>query len=257
MDDMGVNFSLEQNWTCEKCTLINTGRNSTCLACGHRKQSTATWICKACGSRNPHTVVLCNHCGSDKLEFPRNADNNGKQWTCPQCTLSNPWTRTICSACRFEPSLVVADSAKASKSEGSATNQRLYPNLSLELHPAIAQQSSEVLKCPKCQSLLYDNVGVYCTVCHSPCPEEGFKPRPFPKSSIPSVSKGPVTDTWSCSGCTFHNKDSNSVCEVCGSARGVDAKPSTSGEDTDSSGTKCDFFFFFLQFFLFIVLVTG
>lgn len=236
MEQMGVNFSTEQDWTCEKCTLINPGRQSTCQACGHRKQLGVTWICKACGSRNPQTVVLCNHCGSEKLECPRNSDNDGKQWTCPRCTLTNPWTSNICYACHLDPSLVVADTAKGSTSEGSSSNQKLYPDLSLDLHPGIAQQSTEVLKCPKCQSLLYDNVGVLCTVCHSPCPEEGFKPRPFPKSSIPHVSKDLDNGNWSCSGCTFDNKASNSICEVCGSAREVEPKPSTSGETTDSSG---------------------
>ncbi len=228
-----MNFSTEQDWTCEKCTLINPGRNPTCLACGRRKQTTATWICKSCGSRNPQTVVLCNQCGSDKIESPRNSDHNGKQWTCPRCTLSNPWKTNVCSACQFDPSLVVADT---STSAGPSSNQRLYPDLSLELDPGIAQQSPEVLKCPNCQSLLYDNVGVNCTVCHSPCPEEGFKPRPFPESSISHVSKDFGTGSWSCSGCTFDNKHSNPICEVCGSAREVGPKPSTSGETTDSSG---------------------
>lgn len=232
---MGAKFSLEQQWTCKQCTLINPGRNSTCSACGHRKQSTATWTCRVCDSRNPQTLVLCNSCGSDK-GVARNADSNGKQWTCPRCTLTNPWNRSVCSACQFEPSIVESNSVKASESEETSSSQRIYPNLSLELHPTIAQQSSEGLKCPNCQSLLYDNVGVHCTVCHSPCPEEGFKPRPFPKSSIPSVSKGPLTDNWGCSQCTFVNEGSNSVCAVCGSDRGVEAKPSTLREDTDSTG---------------------
>lgn len=232
---MGANFSLEQQWTCNKCTLINRGRNSTCLACDHRKQSTATWICQFCGSRNPHTVVLCNSCGSDR-EVARNADSSGKQWTCPRCTLTNPWNRSICSACRLEPPIAVANSVKASVSERTFSRPKIYPDLSLELHPTIAQQSSEGLKCPKCQSLLYDNVGVHCTVCHSPCPEEGFKPRPFPKSSIPSVSKSPLGDRWSCSQCTFDNKGTNSFCELCESDRGVEAKPSTSDKDTGSTG---------------------
>lgn len=236
MEAMGLNSSTDHRWTCEKCTLINTGRNPTCSACGYRKQTTvSTWTCKVCGSRNPQTVILCNHCGSDRIESPRNANYNGKQWTCPRCTLTNPWKTSICSACQYDPSLVIADS---STSGGPSSNQRLYPDLSHELHPRIAQQSPEVLKCSKCQSLLYDNVGVYCTVCHSPCPEEGFKPRPFPKSSIPHVSKDVDDSHWSCSECTFDNKASSSVCEVCGRARDVGPNPpcSTSGETSDPTG---------------------
>ena len=229
-----MNFSTGPGWSCEKCTLINTGRNSTCSACRYPKQPTVSaWTCKVCGSRNPQTVVLCNHCGSDRIPSPRNSDHNGKQWTCRRCTLTNPWTASICSACQFDPSLIMADSPT---SGGSSSNQRLYPDLSLELHPRIAQQSPEVLKCPNCQSLLYDNVGFYCTVCHSPCPEEGFKPRPFPKSSVPHVSKDDCQ--WNCSGCTFANKAPKTVCEVCGRARDVGPNPPCSpfGETSDSTG---------------------
>jgi len=132
----------------------------------------------------------------------------------------------------------VADAAKGTTSQESASNRRLYPDLTLELYPEIAQQSSEVLKCPNCQSLLYDNVGLFCTVCRSPCPEEGFKPRPFPESSVPHISKDPDDQKWSCPGCTFENKASKSSCEVCGSEPVVEPKPSTSGETTDSSGSS-------------------
>ena len=239
MDSMGVNLSMEKDWPCEKCTLINPGRNPTCQACGHRKQPAEGWICKACASRNPQSLVLCNNCGSERFTAsspsPNTNTNHDKEWTCSRCTLANPWRNKICSACGLDPAVVVADSSKKTSPE-STSNRRLYPNLSLELYPEIAQQSSEVLKCSKCQSLLYDNVGLHCTVCRSPCPEEGFKPRPFPESSMPRASKDLAEQRWSCLGCTFENKASNSICEVCGSGREVELKPGTSGETTDSSG---------------------
>ena len=237
MEIMGVNLSTEPDWHCEKCTLINPGKNSTCQACGLRKQTTVSWICKACASRNPQALVLCNNCGSEKCigsaVLPNVNTSNSKQWTCSQCTLTNRWRSNTCSAC----GLVVTDREKEVTSKGSSSNRKLYPDLSLELYPEIAQQSSEVLKCPNCQSLLYDNVGLCCTVCHSPCPEEGFKPRPFPESSKPRESKELDNQKWSCPGCTFENKASNSVCEVCRSSHVVEPKPSTSGKTTDSSGT--------------------
>lgn len=237
MEIMGVNLSTEPDWHCEKCTLINPGKNGTCQACGLRKQTTVSWICKACASRNPQALVLCNNCGSEKCMGSAVLSDvntsNSKQWTCSQCTLTNPWRSNTCSAC----GLVVTDREKEVTSKESSSNRKLYPDLNLELYPEIAQQSSEVLKCPNCQSLLYDNVGLCCTVCHSPCPEEGFKPRPFPESSKPRESKELDNQKWSCPSCTFENKASNSVCEVCRSRRVVEPKPSTSGEITDSSGT--------------------
>lgn len=237
MEIMGVSLSTEPDWHCEKCTLINPGKNGTCQACGLRKQTTVSWICKACASRNPQALVLCNNCGSEKCIgsaiLPDVNTSNSKQWTCSQCTLTNPWRSNTCSAC----GLVVTDREKEVTSKESSSNGKLYPDLNLELYPEIAQQSSEVLKCPNCQSLLYDNVGLCCTVCRSPCPEEGFKPRPFPESSKPRESKELDNQKWSCPSCTFENKASNSVCEVCRSSRVVEPKPSTSGEITDSSGT--------------------
>lgn len=241
MDTMGVKLSTAEHWPCEQCTLINPGKNSTCQACGiNRKKFAESWICKACASRNPQSVVLCNHCGSEKLIGSTSTSPNSdheNEWTCRRCTLTNSWKNNICSACGSDPALGVADHAKDTTNPVSPSKRRLYPDLTLELFPEIARQSSEVLKCPKCQSLLYDNVGLFCTVCRSPCPEEGFKPRPFPESSIPRESKDRDDQTWSCSGCTFENKASNSICEVCESGRVVEPIPSTSGETTDSSGT--------------------
>lgn len=243
MDKMGVKLSTEQDWPCEKCTLINPGRDSTCQACGNRKQSNGSWICKACAFRNPQSSVSCNQCGSEKVMLSastgtsQNSDpSHGiirKQWTCIRCTLSNSRKNKICSACGFDPALIEADDGKDRANTESTKKQRLYPDLTLELHPEIAQRSSDqVLKCPKCQSLLYDNAGLVCTVCRCPCPEEGFKPRPFPESSIPRTSEDTDDQRWSCPGCTFENQNSNPVCQVCGSNRVTELKPSASGEST-------------------------
>lgn len=236
-----MNLSTQPDWQCEKCTLINPGRINICQACGRRKQHAESWVCDACASRNPHALVLCNNCGSKRLKASSvtpdaNNTSNGKQWTCSRCTLTNPWKNNTCSACGLDQALVLADPAKETTSTEPSSNRKIYPDLKLDLYPDIAQQSPEVLKCDKCQSLLYDNVGLHCTVCHSPCPEEGFKPRPFPESSKPRASKDLDDQKWSCSGCTFENKASNSICELCGSGREVEPKPSSSGETTDSSG---------------------
>lgn len=152
---------------------------------------------------------------------------NGKEWTCDRCTFSNLSKGTICSACGFSPSLVVADYAM------NTEKPRLYPTLPVELYSEIAQQNEEqVLKCPNCQSLLYDNAGLCCTVCHCPCPEQGFKPRPFPESSIRRTSDDSGGGKWSCAGCTFENKSHNSKCEICGHEGIVEASPS---EETTNS----------------------
>lgn len=225
MATMGLKLSTGESWHCAKCTLINPGRNSVCQVCGNRKQMPESWICNVCASRNPETLVLCNHCGSERVivstSTSRNSDSNHvREWTCDACTLTNLSKDSICSACGTSVSLAVTDPSRA------------------ELHPEIAEQNvDKVLKCPNCQSLLYDNVRRFCNVCHFPCPEQGFKPRPFPKSSIRSASEELSGGKWSCPGCTFENKSSSFKCKICGYDCIVAPKTRTSEETIDVPGT--------------------
>lgn len=218
MATMGSKLSTEENWHCAKCTFINLGRNSVCQVCGNRKQMHESWTCNVCAYRNPESLVLCNHCGSERVVVSTstslNSDlNHVTKWTCDACTLTNLCKDSICSACGSSRSLAVTDPS------------------GLELHPEIAEQNiDKVLKCPHCQSLLYDNVGRCCNVCHFPCPEQGFKPRPFPNSSIRSTSEELNGGEWSCPSCTFENKSSSFECKICGYDGIVKPKPRTSEE---------------------------
>ena len=236
MYEMGGNLSSEQ-WCCEKCTLINQGRFAVCQACGNQKQVNPGWTCRNCSSPNPSSIIQCNSCRSLRFNQSSTASENESRWICPRCTLSNSCKSDVCSACKLNRSLEVADSSEDRGRRGRSFAERVYPNLTLELYPEIAQQSSEVLKCPRCQSLLYDNVGSYCTVCRSPCPEDGFKPRPFPSSSLPSSSKDFSVELWSCPGCTLYNNVSASKCEVCGTTRqGEGIASGNPGEISDEAG---------------------
>ena len=128
--------------------------------------------------------------------------------------------------------LEIPDDNQDSPSPSSVNSQRtrLYPNLELELPKIecdanIAQQSPEIiLKCPKCQTLLYDNASMYCTVCGSLCESEGFKPRPFPSSSVttsPESTPPALPGQWNCPGCTFANDNCQTICEICHTEREV------------------------------------
>ncbi|XP_032234335.1 calpain-D isoform X2 [Nematostella vectensis] len=232
---MGTIASIEQ-WTCQKCTLLNSGISRSCQACGAVRRSTKTWICRICQHENPVSIVLCNECGYEKPNNQSPSRTKTKQWSCSKCTLVNPASTTKCSACGNVEQIEIIDSSEEKPVSTTSKADRLYPNLELEIQkvevdPEIIDQSPEVvLKCPKCQTLLYDNVSLFCTVCGSRCTDDGFKPRPFPSSSVPSSpesSSAPLPGTWNCPGCTYANQDAVVSCEVCGSKRdgGSDEAP--------------------------------
>lgn len=83
-----------QDWTCRKCTLVNSGRCVACIVCGGSKLNSVTTI---------EDMTL----------------KKGEFWTCPQCTLKNPLTSNTCVACKsLRPSPAVIS--------GQQTNYRPY-----------------------------------------------------------------------------------------------------------------------------------
>lgn len=236
-------------WVCDRCTLQNPADATKCKACSNRKSVSASsgWKCQKCQANNPTKYVLCNHCGNEKSFVTESKSEPGRtkqidnkdEWSCTKCTFRNPSSLITCSACgakRNEELIVVADSSPSSESEDdlvtdgckSSTSRRLYPRLDIELanvdvDTEVAGRSPDVLKCAQCRTVLYDNLGCVCNVCGTKCAEDGFKPRPFPSSSLPSstVAKYPSSSdgSWSCTQCTLQNDARQLVCEACGKPR--------------------------------------
>jgi len=250
--------SLNQ-WTCPHCTLSNSLENTKCQACDKpRLRNTTDWACRHCSLVNPSHLNRCNACENLREEnqqpdnkavakqspliaiakfFGFGSDTSAKEWTCSKCTLTNPSSQAKCAVCGHQkPEVITIDDEQTdspSTTNDSQGRTRLYPNLELELpaidcHSDIAQQSPEiVLKCPKCQTLLYDNASTLCTVCGCRCDSEGFKPRPFPSSSVttsPESSPPALPGQWNCPGCTFANDNSRTICEICNTERNMDSE---------------------------------
>lgn len=65
----------EREWTCKKCTLVNSSTSSVCIVCGGSKL-------KSISSVEDMTL------------------RKGEFWTCSQCTLKNSLGQSTCSACK-------------------------------------------------------------------------------------------------------------------------------------------------------------
>jgi RNA polymerase subunit RPABC4/transcription elongation factor Spt4 len=106
---------------------------------------------------------------------------------------------------------------------------KLKDPVAIEVDPSrLGESQNDVLKCLKCQTLLYDNTGTHCMVCGTPCMTEGFKPRPFPQSSLPKVKpedNPSSSGVWKCVSCTLLNDPDQTICQACGSKKGDRDKP--------------------------------
>lgn len=207
---MGITNSFPRSWECERCTYLNDPFSGTCRICGTAKEN-KSWICCKCGHSNPLEIVLCNSCGSERTTFGDKNKSKGptKDWTCLQCTSVSSSNSGQCTVCGFTP---IDDKGAIAVQVDSTRLER-------------EEIQEDLLKCHKCQTLLYDNTGNHCTVCGTTCLTEGFKPRPFPQSSLP---KETVTDSdtpntsnlWKCSQCTLLNDSKLTVCKACSNKNG-------------------------------------
>ncbi|XP_021927685.1 calpain-D-like isoform X2 [Zootermopsis nevadensis] len=71
----------EQEWTCKKCTLVNSGTAMACVVCGGSKLRSITMV---------EDMTL----------------RKGEFWSCVQCTLKNPLNTQSCMACKTTKKLL-------------------------------------------------------------------------------------------------------------------------------------------------------
>ena len=209
---MGITDSFPRTWQCVRCTYMNSFTTSSqCQMCGADRDA-KLWICCSCGASNPGHIVLCNSCGSEQNTFT----TKRMDWPCPKCSHVNLSNSNKCVVC---------------KSDKLLNNQHVKQNESIAIEvdsSRLGEFQNDVLKCHQCQTLLYDNTGTYCIVCGTPCMAEGFKPRPFPQSSLPKVKleDSPGTSgVWKCVTCTLLNDPGQTICQACGSKKDDGGKP--------------------------------
>lgn len=74
-DNLDDTVDYPQEWTCKKCTLVNTPQCTTCVVCGGSKLKSVS-------------------------TFEELTLRKGHYWVCTHCTLKNEITTTICAACK-------------------------------------------------------------------------------------------------------------------------------------------------------------
>lgn len=74
-DNLDDTVDYPQEWTCKKCTLVNTTNVLTCVVCGGSKLKSVS-------------------------TFEELTLRKGHYWVCTHCTLKNEISTTICAACK-------------------------------------------------------------------------------------------------------------------------------------------------------------
>lgn len=199
----------EQDWTCKKCTLVNSGTAMACVVCGGSKLRSITMV---------EDMTL----------------RKGEFWSCIQCTLKNPLSAQSCMACKTTKKLLEvpkssnggggsrSPSPRQSSSRlssgrvggGGAIPKQRVGGSRRGATPSGASRSNGVAS--RSGHHRPSNITRDLSVEHTLMPASstgGRSPRGVEQQSItPLVS-------WHCVLCTYENRTASASCEMCQSLR--------------------------------------
>ncbi|XP_055303942.1 calpain-D-like [Sitodiplosis mosellana] len=217
LDDDNIDDTVDypQEWTCKKCTLVNTPQCTTCVVCGGSKLKSVS-------------------------TFEELTLRKGHYWVCTHCTLKNEISTTICAACKSVKQI-----------SGQQTNYRPYTstpasNLNNKNRPnVIGTSSSQHLigggLTPPVQRVLRSPSPKYDKTASGAIPKRHSTGVMIGKTTNINHrhSVGPNTTAtipvkvWHCPACTYENNSASVVCDICSSPRGL-ANSSKSSNDMSS-----------------------
>uniref|UniRef100_A0A182JEA7 Calpain-D n=1 Tax=Anopheles atroparvus TaxID=41427 RepID=A0A182JEA7_ANOAO len=187
----------EKEWSCRKCTLVNSSSELACVACGGSK--------------------LRSICNVEEMTLKK-----GEFWTCPKCTLKNSIVQPDCSACKSVRPIMRA--ASASINESLATNRLIMGHCnepsnssrssSAPQHVASSIDSGAIPKQQFVAGGSGSGIMIDCNGAGSSV-VVALKPTTVIQVSIPKR-------TWQCPACTFENSLACVVCDICSSHRHID-----------------------------------
>ncbi|XP_003707112.1 calpain-D [Megachile rotundata] len=152
------------------------------------------WTCKKCTLLNAASRSTCEACGGSKLKSIMHLEDatlrKGESWVCPSCTLRNPLSAQTCNACK-----TLADFLDVPKDSRFFGSRSPSPRL-----------------------------------CSTPINSKVVTPRHKNSvrrngSSIGDKRHSRIKDSthgqWQCKMCTYENKTTNGICEMCQISKNV------------------------------------
>ncbi|XP_024886927.1 calpain-D-like [Temnothorax curvispinosus] len=150
------------------------------------------WTCKKCTLLNPASRTTCEACCGSKLKSIMHLEDatlrKGESWVCPSCTLRNPLSAQNCNACK-----TLADFLEVPKDNRALGQRSPSPRL-----------------------------------CSTPTNSKAVTPRHRNSvrrngSSVGdkrhSRTRDPSHTQWQCKLCTYENKSTTVICEMCQSSK--------------------------------------
>lgn len=156
------------------------------------------WTCKKCTLLNAASRTTCEACGGSKLKSIMHLEDTtlrkGESWVCPSCTLRNPLSAQTCNACKTLADFL--DIPKDSKFFGSRS-----PSPRLSSTPI----NSKIVTSKHKNSVRRNSSSI------------GDKRH----SRIKDSAHG----QWQCKLCTYENKSTNGICEMCQISKNLSQLP--------------------------------
>ncbi|XP_014473903.1 PREDICTED: calpain-D-like [Dinoponera quadriceps] len=157
------------------------------------------WTCKKCTLLNAASRTTCEACCGSKLKSIMHLEDatlrKGESWVCPSCTLRNPLSAQNCNACK-----TLADFLEVPKD-----------------NRALGQRSPSPRLCP------------------TPANSKAVTPRHRNSVRRNGSSAGDKRHSrtrdsshaqWQCKLCTYENKSTNAICEMCQSSKSLSSQVS-------------------------------
>lgn len=197
-----------KQWTCKKCTLVNSSAVNVCIVCGGSK--------------------LRSISGVEDMTLRK-----GEFWTCSQCTLKNSLGTNLCIACkaiRHVPSVTKPPNFRPYTGSSPASTPTT-PGSSKPPDPSIGRSQLMIpasgTKVSRSPSPRHDRAGAipkrHSTGSVLTRSGSGHGSHSSSSSSVAPKPPAPTPVTtpkiWQCPLCTYENSSASVVCEICSSHR--------------------------------------
>ncbi|XP_071036347.1 calpain-15 isoform X2 [Parasteatoda tepidariorum] len=169
-------------WTCVKCTLINSSNERFCCACGGSKLNSTSsrqfrtlkpnesWVCPSCTLRNPRSLTECRVCSSSKYDdsqqfqlsnrtLRRHSNHQSDSWECSSCTYLNATDKAMCDICQTSRSIISLrpDSARPNTASGQGESELTEDLRNVEENFARLQWHEIITFCKQNHELFIDD----------------------------------------------------------------------------------------------------